>query len=157
MPAGRKVDYRTEYNSQYTAGGDVALIDLIRGSQDFRTGSWQGFHGVDVDIVVDLGRTQRVNIIKAGMLQDQNSWIFMPEWVEFSVSADGENFKLLGRQESKIDPKEDGGITHDFSAMTTGMNVRYIRVLAKNRGSCPDWHPGAGNPALLFIDEVVVE
>jgi hexosaminidase len=37
------------------------------------------------------------------------------------------------------------------------MNVRYIRVLAKNRGSCPDWHPGAGNPAWLFIDEVVVE
>jgi hypothetical protein len=157
MPAGRKVKYFTEYDSQYTAGGDVALIDLIRGSNDFRTGSWQGFHGVDVDILLDLGQTQRLNIIKAGFLQDQNSWIFMPEWVEFSVSTDGENYNVVGRQECMIDPKDDGGITHDFSVMTAGMNVRYIKVKGKNRGTCPDWHPGAGNPAWLFIDEVVVE
>jgi len=157
MPAGRKVSYNTEYNSQYTAGGDIALIDLIRGTDNFQTGSWQGFHGVDVDILVDLGQTQRVNIIKAGFLQDQNSWIFMPEWVEFSVSADGNNYKVLGKQRCKIDPKADGGLTQDFSVMSSGMNVRYIRVQAKNRGTCPDWHPGAGNPSWLFIDEIVVE
>jgi hypothetical protein len=157
MPAGRMVTYNTSYNSQYTAGGDVALIDLIRGTDNFQTGSWQGFHGVDVDVVVDLGKTQRANIISAGFLQDQNSWIFMPEWVEFSISADGTNYKKLGRQENRIDPKSDGGITHDFAVMTSGMNVRYVRLKAKNRGICPEWHPGAGKPAWLFIDEIIVE
>jgi len=157
MPAGRMVTYNTGYNSQYTAGGDIALIDLIRGTDNFRTGSWQGFHGVDVDVIVDLGRTQRANIIRAGFLQDQNSWIFMPEWVEFSISADGENYKKAGRQENPFDPRADGGITHDFSVKTSGMNVRYVRLQAKNRGVCPDWHPGAGNPAWLFIDEIIVE
>jgi len=157
MPEGRKVTYNTQYDPQYTAGDSIALIDLIRGTDNFRTGSWQGFHGVDVDVVVDLGEAQRVNIIRAGFVQDQNSWIFMPEWVEFSVSANGEDYKIVGRQENTIDPKEDGGIIHDFSVMTAGMNIRYIRVMAKNRGVCPDWHPGAGNAAWLFIDEVVVE
>ncbi|MCK5765456.1 MAG: discoidin domain-containing protein, partial [Bacteroidales bacterium] len=133
------------------------LIDLIRGTDNFQTGSWQGFHGVDVDVVVDLGEAQRVNIIKAGFVQDQNSWIFMPEWVEFSVSANGQDYKIVGRQENTIDPKEDGGIIHDFSVMTAGMNIRYIRVLAKNRGVCPDWHPGAGEGAWLFVDEVEIE
>ncbi len=157
MPEGRNVIYRTAYDAQYTAGGDVALIDLIRGTDNFQTGSWQGFHGVDVDVLVDLGETQRVNIIKTGFLQDQNSWIFMPEWVEFSVSANGKDYKTLGREINKIDPKHNGGITHDFSMMSSGMNIRYIKVLAKNRAVCPDWHPGEGNPAWLFIDEIVIE
>ncbi len=157
MPEGRNVEYTTEYDAQYTAGGDIALIDLIRGSDNFRTGSWQGFHGVDVDVRVDLGELRRVNVIRAGFLQDQGSWIFMPEWVEFSVSANGEDFIPLGRQQNNIDPKADGGIVHDFSVMASGMNIRFIRLLAKNRGVCPDWHPGAGNPAWLFTDEIVVE
>jgi len=130
---------------------------VIRGTDKSQTGSWQGFQGVDVDVVVDLGETQRVNIIRAGFVQDQNSWIFMPEWVEFSVSSNGEDYKIAGRQECTIDPKDDGGITHDFSVMTSGMNIRYIRVLAKNRAICPDWHPGAGERAWVFIDEVLVE
>jgi len=157
MPEGRNVTYNTAYDAQYSAGEDFALIDLIRGTDNFQTGSWQGFHGVDVDILLDLGQAQRVNLIKAGFLQDQNSWIFMPEWVEFSVSANGTDYKIVGKEQNKIDPKYNGGITHDFSVMAAGMNIRYIKVLAKNRAVCPEWHPGAGNQAWLFVDEIVVE
>ena len=147
---------KTEYDSQYTAGGEIALIDLIRGTDNFRTGSWQGFHGVDVDIVIDLGRKMRVQGIMAGFLQDQNSWIFMPEWVEFSVSKNGEEYSVIGKESNKIDSNYDGGITHDFSVENHG-RIRYIRVLAKNRGICPEWHVGAGNPSWLFVDEVLIK
>lgn len=154
MPAGRKVTYNTSYDPQYTAGGDIALIDLIRGSDNFQTGSWQGFHGVDVDIIVDLGELQKVDMISAGFLQDQNSWIFMPEYVEFSVSADGVNYEMLAKESNRIDAKKDGGITHNFSVIPPGKMIRFVKVYAKNRGTCPEWHPGAGKPAWLFIDEV---
>lgn len=157
MPEGRMVSYFTGYDSQYTAGGEIALIDLIRGSDNFRTGSWQGFHGVDVDVIVDLGQPQTVNRIRAGFLQDQNSWIFMPEYVEFAISADGENFVAVAREENHVGEREDGGITHDFSAVAARQSVQYIKVFARNRAVCPDWHPGAGNPAWLFIDEILVD
>jgi predicted alpha-1,2-mannosidase len=157
MPAGRKVVYAKAYDSQYTAGGDIALIDLIRGSDNFRTGSWQGFQGVDVDITLDLGEMQNVDLIKAGFLQDQKSWIFMPEYVEFYVSDDGDDFQSLGRENNLIDARQGGGMVHDFSAMARNRDIRFIRIYAKNRAVCPEWHPGAGNPAWLFIDEVVIE
>ncbi|MEN8225582.1 MAG: GH92 family glycosyl hydrolase [Bacteroidota bacterium] len=157
MPEGRQLQYNTNYDSQYTAGGEIALIDLIRGTDNFQTGSWQGFHGVDVDVVLDLGQDVKVNTIKAGFLQDQKSWIFMPEWVEFSVSADGESYDVIGKELCKINPEADGGLTHDFSVVTKAVNARYIKVVGKNRGDCPDWHPGAGNPSWLFIDEIVIE
>ena len=36
------ISLETEYGNHYSAGGDGALIDQIRGGKDFRTGSWQG-------------------------------------------------------------------------------------------------------------------
>jgi predicted alpha-1,2-mannosidase len=157
MPEGRKVIYHTSYDPQYSAGGDIALIDLIRGGDNFRTGSWQGFHGVDVELLIDLGRAQYVESVRAGFLQDQGSWIFMPEWVAFSLSADGENFEPAGRENCPIDPRDKGGVIHDFAVMPRKDQVRYIKVVARNRAVCPDWHPGAGQAAWLFIDEVLVE
>ena len=157
MPEGRIVSYNSGYDAQFSAGGDIALIDLIRATENFQTGSWQGFHGVDVDVVVDLGQVFNASIIKAGFLQDQNSWIFMPEWVEFSVSVDDKEYEIIGRENNMIDPQYDGGITYDFSIMMKGKDVRFIKILAKNRAICPEWHVGAGNPAWLFVDEILIE
>jgi len=36
------------------------------------------------------------------------------------------------------------------------INIRN-RNLAKNIRSCPEWHPGDGGKAWLFVDEVIVE
>ena len=35
--------------------------------------------------------------------------------------------------------------------------VRYLRVRAGNYGPLPDWHAAPGEPAWLFVDEIVVE
>ena len=48
----------------------MALIDFERGSDDFRTGSWQGYEGVDIDAIVDLGENQPIHSLAAGFLQD---------------------------------------------------------------------------------------
>jgi predicted alpha-1,2-mannosidase len=157
MPEGRSVTYHTAYDPQYTAGGDQALIDLIRGSSNFRTGSWQGFHGVDVEAVVDLADLVRLEKITAGFLQDQNSWIFMPEYVEFSISTDGHDWDVIGRENNLTDAREDGGIVHEFSIMMKEKEARFVKVFARNRAVCPEWHPGAGQKAWLFVDEIGIE
>ena len=46
----------TEYANQYNAGGQNALIDGIKGTSDFRTGTWQGYHDTDVIATVNLGK-----------------------------------------------------------------------------------------------------
>ena len=41
--------------------------------------------------------------------------------------------------------------------MQKGLKGRYVKVLAKNRGVCPSWHPGAGGKAWIFADEISIE
>jgi predicted alpha-1,2-mannosidase len=157
IPHGRGISLLTRYSQMYTAGGDMALIDMLRGSDDFRTGAWQGYQGVDLEAVVDLGAERRIERIAMGFLQDQNSWIFMPAEVEFALSADGTSFEVVGVVRNDVPPDADGAIVKDFSREGMNREARYVRVRAKNIGICPDWHKGAGHKAWIFSDEIVIE
>jgi hypothetical protein len=153
----RKITLNTDYSSQYSAGGDIALIDTIRGTEDFRTGTWQGYHGMGLDAIVDLGKRENIRRIVTGFLQDQHSWIFMPLEVEYALSDDGKNFRVVGILQNEISPEIEGAIRKDFSLSFPQTRARFVRIRAKNRKVCPPWHNGAGNKAWIFADEIVIE
>ena len=150
------ITLKTAYSKQYTGGGDDALVDGQRGSADFRIGAWQGYHQNDLDAVVDLGAVKHISSAALGCLQDNNSWIFFPQEVEFSFSDDGKTFQSPFTVENSVSPKDEGAIIKQFGK-TCDVKARYIRVHAKNIGVCPDWHKGAGQQAWLFADEIVLD
>lgn len=155
IPSNRAIKIANEYASYYAAGGDMALIDYVVGEPDFRTGEWQGYYGVDLDVVVDLGEDTYLNYLAITFLQDQNSWIFMPTEVVFEVSEDGQRFTTVAERKTKTDPRADGAITEIFEA-NLNEQARYIRVRGINRGICPPWHKGAGSKAWVFADEIII-
>ena len=144
------------YSEQYEAGGLKALIDHQRGGDNFRTGVWQGYHGVDLVATVDLGVKQRINRLAGSFLQEQGSWIFMPKEVEFFVSDDGKKFRSVGKVTNQIPMDEDDPVIQEL-AVRPRCEARYVKMAAKTIGTCPEWHVGAGQPAWIFCDEFVIE
>ncbi len=157
IAGGKTVSLVYPYNPQYHAGGDVALIDHQFGSNDFRTGAWQGFYGEDMIATVDLGSLQPVKKIKTGFLQDQKSWIFMPEKVEYWVSTDGNIFTSVAIVNNTVSNHAEGGVVKRFSAVFPQQLIRYIKVVAVNPAVCPDWHPGTGEACWIFSDEIEIQ
>ncbi len=158
IPSGRSISLKTKYSPQYTAGGDKALINMLRGGKDFRTGEWQGYYGNDIYATVDLGKLQSVDKVGMGFLQDGNSWIFMPRYIRFEASANGRDYRDLGNVINTISQKASGSIIKDFSiSLKKPIKIRYLRVFADNIGQCPEWHKGAWNKSWLFADEIWVE
>ena len=150
--------YNTIYNNQYTARGKEGLIDGIRGSKtDFRTGDWQGFEGVNLDLVIDLGNKRTINRVSAGFMQDENAWIFFPTKIQVEISDNGKDFALAGMVDCTVAPTEKGVLQQDLSVVVAGKKARYVRVVGVALGQCPAWHKGKGFPCWLFADEVVVE
>jgi len=47
-------------------------------------------------------------------------------------------------------------IIENFSAGFENLKARFIRVIAVNIKTCPEWHVGKGSKAWVFADEVVV-
>ena len=157
VPVNRKIKLETKYSNQYNAGGDEALIDFLRGGDNFGSGRWQGYEGEDLIAVVDLGQKQKIHQIGIGFLQDQNAWIFMPLWVRFEVSNDGVHFKPVGEIQNTVDPKLSWVVVKDFKVDKVNKKARYVRVYAKNRGVCPSWHKGYPHKAWIFSDEIWIK
>jgi predicted alpha-1,2-mannosidase len=153
IPYGRKIVLKNQFSHLYTGNSQMALIDHLHGSANFRDG-WQGFHGVDLEGIVDLGKLRKVNEVSVGFLQDNYSWIFYPKVLVIELSTDGKNFAHEVTIENKKDLKTDGLLTQVLGTKYPNVKARYVRVKAVNVGICPDWHKGAGEPAWLFADEI---
>jgi hexosaminidase len=154
---GKNVHYSSKYSERYRAGGDYGLVNVLRGSIHYNDGHWQGFRGDDVDIVVDLGTSTDIGGITVAFLQSISVWIFLPSEVEFMV-ADEMNgpFRPVGKFINSVPMNHQEATFKNFSRSYKDMEARYVRITAKNPGPCPDWHPGAGEPSWVFVDEVVI-
>jgi hexosaminidase len=153
---GKKVEYCKPYSYRYTAGGDGALTDGLRGTSNHRDGSWQGNLGNDLDVVVDLGKIDSIMSVAITFLQVSGSWIFMPDTVIISLSRDGKKFHSINEIVNDIPKKSERPVIKQFSQGFPRTKARYIRVRAVSPGVCPPWHEGAGEPCWLFADEIVV-
>ena len=143
------------FNPNYTGGGERAIVDGVRGETNFRLGGWQGYQTDEFAADIDLGQKKYIYGMSAGFLQDTRSWIILPQWVEFYTSDDGEHFVSQGRVSHHVDPRDETPRVEEFS-LSFQAEAQYVRVVAKNFGKLPDWHPGFGGQAHIFVDEVTI-
>lgn len=153
IQSDRDITILSRCSSQYTAGGPEGLIDGRRGGINWRTGGWQGYQDTDFEAVVDLRSLRPLHRIGAGFCQDARSWIWMPREVEFAVSSDGETYSVVSTLQTPVAERDMVVQVWNCETPFDGQ-ARYIRVRATNLGAIPEWHPGAGYPAFIFIDEI---
>ena len=147
----------SKYSPQYNGGGDLAMIDGIRGTTNWSGSGWQGYQGQDLVATIDLGKVQKVSRLRAGFLQDVGAWIMMPRQVDFEVSTDGRVFRPAVSIPVDVPEKDYSVIIKDFAGSLAGVEARYVRIRARTYGKLPSWHAGSGGDAWIFVDEIIVE
>lgn len=143
----------------YTGGGDFALVDGKRGTEDFRDGAWQATQGGDMVATVDLGLPADIGVLSVGVYLYQDAWIFLPESVLWEGSVDGEDWSTLAfMAPGLVLNRDDRQQRFELKATvrTGAPAVRYVRMTVRNGGACPDWHAAAGSASWVFLDEFVV-
>ena len=153
----KKVEYNTNYSSNYKSKGDTALVDGTLGSLDFKDGNWQGFWGEDLNCEIDLDKIKKVSSININFYQYSNSWILIPKNIAIFYSND--KIKWIKSKESIniSKPYKRGKFIENISFDKLDINSRYIKVVAKNFGKLPSWHEAAGSKSWLFVDEITVQ
>jgi hypothetical protein len=152
----KKYELRYEASHRYPGGSKYALTDGFTGSLEFSDESWMGFHGDDVEVYLDLGKKTEFNTISINFLSNQASWIFLPYEIEV----------LAGNNTDHMNPIDIASFGKAIKNLTVGkhtyeyegkVHARYIKIIARNIGKCPEWHPGKGENAWVFVDEIIVK
>lgn len=151
----RSIQINSIPHQNYHGDGPDALIDGIRGQDNWRLGGWQGYQGTDFEAIVDLGEVMDIGHLSAGFTQDTRSWILMPTTVTFSVSDDGQQWKTVLSPSHQVAPDDYDIQQHDLGGAVQARG-RYVKINAVHFGKLPSWHLGAGGDAYIFIDEIVV-
>ena len=154
---GKKIVYRSNYIEKYSGSGERNLVDGLVGSGNHNDGYWQGWERDNMEVVVDLEKTEKINTVICGFLESHRSWIFLPKGVKISFSTDGETF--INAREILLSDGENYGASNRKEVFFRDLNqsARYVLIKAINREVCPNWHAGSGGKAWVFSDEIVIE
>jgi predicted alpha-1,2-mannosidase len=142
-------------NSQYTGGGADALIDGIKGTENWQAGRWQGYQNEEVTFDLDFKVTKKVSQVSASFVQDARSWILMPSKVE--VYHDGE---LVGRIVYLPNAFTEGNFLETFIIqLDKRVKTDKLQIKIYSAGKLPKGHPGhtMDGDAFFFVDEISVD
>jgi hypothetical protein len=153
MKAG--VRLKTQPQDKYYEAGAVSLIDGLTGKEDYADGNWLGFERNDLEAELVFDKPEEIKEIEVRFLEKNRSWIFMPQRVKIEVSEKGNDFVEIFTWTDKPQTENAPAAIIPLIAKNKG-KVEKIRITAKNRETCPDWHSGAGGDAWLFIDEIII-
>jgi predicted alpha-1,2-mannosidase len=160
LPNNYEVPQLNHVHPNYQAAGGISLIDGMIGSRNFHDGRWIGIQGNNFEAVVDLKQPMPITGIGLGCLEDQGSWIFLPEKVSFYGSENGRDYFPLGVIDNPLQKSEGKSRRKTFILPLENTEKRAIvsvKVIAQNIGTCPKWHRGAGGQAFIFVDEISIQ
>lgn len=156
---GKELKLNYTPSNSYSGGGYNALLDGRLGTSNFRDGIWQAVQGKDMEMLIDLGGIKDVKSISTQWFHYANAWIFRPQRVEYWGSVDGNNWKLLLGDDLQLAAESPGELIVSSACPVNDIPyvMRYVKVIAKSIGKCPNWHDAPGEPSWLFCDEIVIE
>ena len=156
MATGLPVVTEYPYDERYTSTGIYALTDGITGTLSYLNGEWQGYWGVDFVGTIDLLTEKEVSKVSAGFINSVSSGIFLPKGIEVFTSQDNKHFTSVAIFKNDIPVLDEGEFTKTFTVNFSKTKARFIRIIAKTIGRCPQGHKYEGAEAFIFIDEIIV-
>jgi hypothetical protein len=140
----------------YKGSGAKTLADLVKGDNNFRSGKWLGYKEKKLEILLLFNKPADVSSVTFSSLVDIGSYIMPPKNVKVYGGKDKNHLRLLGEinpvQPGKMVPVFQKGIDIIFKSQT----INVLKVVALPVSSLPAWHPGKGQKAWVFADEIFV-
>ncbi len=138
----------------YEFTGAGMLVDgLIGSNTNYKTGRWIGFQGQDLVLIIDMLQPTEISSLSINNAVVTGDWIFDASEIIIESSDDKNVFNQV-LSELIIDENTDHRADISTHSLTFDpVKARYYKVTVKPT-IMPKWHPGSGNRAFIFVDEV---
>ena len=154
---GRPVKTLTTPHPNYTFSCPDLLTDGLVGAGPYNSGDFAGWYNQPFAAIIDMGGAEYSEVTLSTIVFKYD-WIINARNFSVHASQDGENFTDLARMDIKTEGQMDeGNGCKDYTLKFEPTDAKYLKVIAECCTALPSWHPGAGKPGFLFIDEIIVK
>jgi len=155
---GKKILSMTEPSPDYKGRGEAGILSAVPANVSNHREAWLGFHGTDFSILIDLGKTLRIENVVVGMLTNIQLGIFPASGVRVSAGLSRDLLRPCGQQsgDTEVTANAVSPVSTDIKIQTSGVKARFLQIDVRSTGKLPAWHPAAGQKAWLFIDNILV-
>lgn len=142
-----------------TTGNEHLLVNGVRGSDKYTDSEWCMWESCnDVSFTIDLENDVVLHQLTVGCVNNYGMAVHLPSRIEVDLSADNEIFSESAvRLFSSEAIFREGTFIEDISFDLEGRNARYVRIRFCGAGLCPQNHVRPGQPAKVYMDEIIIE
>ena len=152
---GKKITIVNPPLSGYTAEGGFTLVNGIINEMGLaRSNEFLGYRGSNMLAKIDLVSMQRIDSVIVHAIIIGGSRVYPPESVEVYQSTDGKNFRSIGKTSDFVSPIYGKGV---FTVRLPPTSTRYVQVAVRPVMKIAEGKTGAGEQALMFVDEIEIK
>ena len=138
----------------YGFEGAPMLVDGLQGNNtNYRSGRWIGFQGEELVAVIDMLEATEVSSATIRNAVVTGDWIFDASEILIEGSDDNQQFTQVTSQTITDEKQEHWSDISEHKLTFEPVTARYYKVTVKP-AVMPEWHPGKGNKAFFFLDEI---
>jgi len=153
----KSIKLNREPHEKYQGVGVSGLTDYIKGTKDYKSSSWLGFSGGDLEIIAETTDKELVSQLILSFLSHQSAWIFLPESIEIYTANQQEDYTLVSTKNVVITEENSESELRFVELDFSKQEAKFVKIIIKNISEIPAWHAGKGTPPWLFIDEVLLK
>jgi uncharacterized membrane protein len=150
----------TPLNRVHQANGARTFFDEQLGTFNANSpawaDNWAGFFNNNMEVAMEFKKPVSMSSLALNMLIEAENNIFPPAAVEVWGGASKDQLRLL----TTIKPDQPQTAQKPVIKLIQGsfspQNVSYLKIIAKPIAGLPDWHRNKGRPALLLVDEILL-
>ncbi len=149
------VELINEPNPQYTGEGSSTLINLKKGeATDFKNKAWLGYREKPFEALCTFAQPTPIKSVTISTGKNIGGYILPPLSVEIWGGNDKAHLKLLQKIAPEQPQKDQSARIEAIQSKLPEGKYAVIKVIARPVPKLPSWHPGKGQPAWVFVDEL---
>ncbi len=134
------------------------IVNGVRGSLMYTDNEWAFWTNNDsIALTLDMGGRKKMKHITLGCLNDFGMGIHKPASIEIQLSNNDVSYwKIAEKQFTPSEIFKEGRSVEDL-LLEIDDRARYVRIILKGVGKCPNTHVRSGQEVRVMMDEVTIE
>lgn len=148
------------FDSRHLANGMNTFFDGELGTFNANSpawaNNWAGFLKNDMEVLLEYKEAVTISSVALNILIEPKTIIFPPSSIEIWGGATKAQMRLITTLKPLLPEKDGKSLILLADCKFKTQKIAYLKIIAKPLKKLPEWHKNKGKPAMLLVDEILI-